>query len=144
MLLNALQKLRHKSLHAKFQFFFLKIGFTTESNMGVAQGYTNFQKSLCITIIHIYPSLGSRSSNELSSILLNFWRNLQTLAQQGMQISSDSMGHPHLSLYSTIVSPLVSHKVLEDSFPRQESSDARYLILIAQYYNYNTPILTNT
>ncbi len=67
-------------------FLSIKIGLTTESDMGVAQGYTNFQKSLCTTIIHV----------KLSSIL--FYTNLHAIAQQGMQISSDSMGHLLLNL----------------------------------------------
>ena len=57
----------------------LKIEFTAESDMGVAQGCTNFQKLLCITVIHL-PK----------------YRTLHTLVQQGMPISSDSMGHLHL------------------------------------------------
>ncbi len=38
-------------------FHLLKIGLTIESDMDVAQGYSNFQKLLCITVLHkfAYP-----------------------------------------------------------------------------------------
>ena len=37
----------------------LKIGFTTESDMGVAQGYTNVQKLICVTFFCLFLNLGT-------------------------------------------------------------------------------------
>ncbi len=69
----------------------LKMGFQRKSDGLVAQGYANFQKMVWIPIIKL-PSIP-------------IFGNLNTLAQQGMQISSDFLRNPIFINAQILLSP---------------------------------------
>ncbi len=64
----------------------LKMAFLYEAEGLVAQGYANFQKMVWMAIIHFRVKLPS----------IPIFGNLNTLAQQGMHISSDFLRNPIL------------------------------------------------